>query len=731
MKFSTYEPAVNPNTLHNIDNVQQRVSRDLHVYGPQGGGEQWQALGQMAKIGLEMQQKAIDGKVMEANSEYNKLMSEGMTQLFQKKEGEALNITEDYDKLQKNVLGEVKKKYSGYIGWGTGAEAFNAYTMRDDATRRDHVAKYQLAQTEAYHETQFNNQLAECRNAAIDGGSSIDSINGALNRANALIDSRYIQWGDEKTKEQKRLVDGQIVNDAIQMTMSMGDYNQAEQLLKQYKQYLQPKDYLAIKERVHKQQEVKSNFKTVDDIVARCRDANGSIDLGKAFDVIDQMYGKDSVKPGLGGSIQIPETAGYEIGGSVSDTNLNDLTEKKLRLLDRDYYAKYGQHLHITSMKRNGDGSSWHDSGQAIDTADDNLENSKEARDWLIAQGEKYGLYALDEYEHPSEHATGGHIHFSDHGEALEDGNQTSSAYDPEKAEKLKRMVQARANEEIVVERSALRSIQTSLTEAAMNGEGNLSQLADQLAAGYSPHVYVEAQRMANGLIRSQERELARAASGGGSRGGSGGRSGSQTDPLYMMKLTDALDRGEMSLDEANSYVMEDDSLTPSAKKSAIEDLAKYEKGEGKYSYNWTGISNAVKSILGNQDSAYWGALWVNIKSATMEEIRDYQHEHNGEMPPQQWVIDMAVEKGMTVSVTKKNEGWFDRDTVVQTSKAALRSKRVELRSDNGDGTYNIALLDKNGEATGAYRVSADQLMEIIDYNGYAKDIIFNGEGDE
>lgn len=112
----------------------------------------------------------------------------------------------------------------------------------------------------------------------------------------------------------------------------------------------------------------------------------------------------------------------YTVSGEVSSTDVTPLTDQKMRLLDSAYYNKYGQHLFVTSMKRNGDGGSWHDSGQAFDTADDNLENNKEARDWLISEGEKLGLTPLDEYEHPSAGATGGHIHFSDHGEPIPDG---------------------------------------------------------------------------------------------------------------------------------------------------------------------------------------------------------------------------------------------------------------------------------------------------------------------
>ncbi|WP_182405936.1 LPD38 domain-containing protein [Mitsuokella multacida] len=122
----------------------------------------------------------------------------------------------------------------------------------------------------------------------------------------------------------------------------------------------------------------------------------------------------------------------YTISDEVSSTNVTPLTDQKMRLLDSAYYNKYGQHLYITSMKRNGNpDESWHNSGQAFDTADDNLANNKEARDWLVSEGEKLGLTPLDEYENPSAHATGGHIHFSDHGDPIPEGaTQNTQAQD-------------------------------------------------------------------------------------------------------------------------------------------------------------------------------------------------------------------------------------------------------------------------------------------------------------
>lgn len=92
----------------------------------------------------------------------------------------------------------------------------------------------------------------------------------------------------------------------------------------------------------------------------------------------------------------------------------NTLT--KMNLLARDFYQKYGHKLNVTSLKRDGDGSSYHDDGHAFDFSDDFLEQNPDAREWLVNQGERYGLKGLDEFSHPVDTTDGGNVHFSDHG---------------------------------------------------------------------------------------------------------------------------------------------------------------------------------------------------------------------------------------------------------------------------------------------------------------------------
>lgn len=118
------------------------------------------------------------------------------------------------------------------------------------------------------------------------------------------------------------------------------------------------------------------------------------------------------------GNVSAPDQQYYDLSDQMNPQvdGMDPNTMAKMNLLARDFYQKYGHRLLVTSLKRNGDGSSYHDEGHAFDFSDDFLEQNPDARDWLVQQGEKYGLKGLDEFSHPVETTDGGNVHFTDHG---------------------------------------------------------------------------------------------------------------------------------------------------------------------------------------------------------------------------------------------------------------------------------------------------------------------------
>jgi len=218
------------------------------------------------------------GKVMEANNEYNRLMSEGTAELMQKKQENALNVVQDYDKLHQKALDQVRKKFGAFINYGKAGQAFNIYTERDNNTRRNNMMKYQIAETEAYHETQFNNQLASCQQMAADGGYSDLSIDEGLNRAEGFIEARYAQYGKEMIEQQKRVFKGDIVSSALALAMKMEDYSRMGQLAVKYSDYLDPKTRVSVLSSLGKRQKDAHDFKQANDLWVKLGGENATLD---------------------------------------------------------------------------------------------------------------------------------------------------------------------------------------------------------------------------------------------------------------------------------------------------------------------------------------------------------------------------------------------------------------------------------------------------------------------
>lgn len=154
------------------------------------------------------------------------------------------------------------------------------------------------------------------------------------------------------------------------------------------------------------------------DVWAGVRDYNGAGEEAEQYRQLVKNNYDNMGDVGGGGNVEAPSEAFYDLSEAMNPQvdGMDPNTMAKMNLLARDFYQKYGHRLLVTSLKRNGDGSSYHDEGHAFDFSDDFLEQNPDARDWLVQQGEKYGLKGLDEFSHPVETTDGGNVHFTDHG---------------------------------------------------------------------------------------------------------------------------------------------------------------------------------------------------------------------------------------------------------------------------------------------------------------------------
>lgn len=156
------------------------------------------------------------------------------------------------------------------------------------------------------------------------------------------------------------------------------------------------------------------------DVWAGVRDYDGAGEEAEQYrQLVKNNYDNmGDIGGGGSGNVEAPSEAFYDLSEAMNPQvdGMDPNTMAKMNLLAHDFYQKYGHRLLVTSLKRNGDGSSYHDEGHAFDFSDDFLEQNPDARDWLVQQGEKYGLKGLDEFSHPVATTDGGNVHFTDHG---------------------------------------------------------------------------------------------------------------------------------------------------------------------------------------------------------------------------------------------------------------------------------------------------------------------------
>lgn len=156
------------------------------------------------------------------------------------------------------------------------------------------------------------------------------------------------------------------------------------------------------------------------DVWAGVRDYDGAGEEAEQYrQLVKNNYDNmGNIGGGGSGNVEAPSETFYDLSEAMNPQvdGMDPNTMAKMNLLARDFYQKYGHRLLVTSLKRNGDGSSYHDEGHAFDFSDDFLEQNPDARDWLVQQGEKYGLKGLDEFSHPVATTDGGNVHFTDHG---------------------------------------------------------------------------------------------------------------------------------------------------------------------------------------------------------------------------------------------------------------------------------------------------------------------------
>jgi hypothetical protein len=289
MKFSSYQPVVNPNTI-NPPAVQ--APKDLEVYGT--GGKEWTALagavGQATKVFAQKQDDEDAADVMDAR---NRIMTSLNEQLY----GEQGLMTLGVGKNAKGLTDRVTQAIQD-----TSAEIAKDYNPRVryalKSTLNDNMLNYQRIAT-----GQENRERESTEQADYQAALNINTQNAGMtwDVTNALTsyenDTRRIilaygakrGWTGEQIQSELMEAITKQVASAATAAITAGNYERAAQILQVNRGKMDQNVYNQLYGSVKQKQDVAKTYTTADDIVNQCWDpTTGRFDWNKANELIKQ-----------------------------------------------------------------------------------------------------------------------------------------------------------------------------------------------------------------------------------------------------------------------------------------------------------------------------------------------------------------------------------------------------------------------------------------------------------
>lgn len=289
MKFSSYQPVVNPNTI-NPPAVQ--APKDLEVYGT--GGKEWTALagavGQATKVLAQKQNDEDAADVMDAR---NRIMTSLNEQLY----GEQGLMTLGVGKNAKGLKDRVTQAIQD-----TSAEIAKDYNPRVryalKSTLNDNMLNYQRIATGQENRERETTEQADYQAAlninTQNAGMTWDVTNALTNYEN---DTRRIilaygakrGWtGEQMQSELMGAITKQVAS-AATAAITAGNYDRAAQILQVNRGKMDQNVYNQLYGSVKQKQDVAKTYTTADDIVNQCWDpTTGRFDWNKANELIKQ-----------------------------------------------------------------------------------------------------------------------------------------------------------------------------------------------------------------------------------------------------------------------------------------------------------------------------------------------------------------------------------------------------------------------------------------------------------
>lgn len=551
MKFTTYQAAVEPNTMHP---PAVRVSSDVNAYG--SGGEEYgklgAAIGQVNKVLAQRRDDLDAADVMKARNEI-------MTSLTQQLYGENGLFVTGVGENAKGLMGrttdainqtydDVSKHYNDRVKY-----ALKGNLNENMANFQRIAASKEMAEgNEVRKETFASNLATNAQQAALTW-----QVNGAptmyVKNGDTLLQVRAKQegWSGAQLTEERRKMVTDVAAAAAGAALENEDYDRADEILNKFRPDMDQQTYWKLARVGKQKQQAKEMDTEADEIFNMPGVWDGkNFNAAKAMEYVNARYGKDAVKS-AGGAIKDKEgffaaVAGQESGGNYSAQNGRTGAFGKYQIMpenwsswaqeaglsadapqtpeNQEIVAKYKLGQYYDELGPEGALVAWYAGYQ-------NGERWRDGAQDAIGAGGHYSWDArqgngdepsVREYVQEALGRAGG-------------AERTVSAYDPEKRDRLMKLIEAKGGDMQKAYQQQRRQYLDGVMQAAQSAGSYSAALSMLNGQDLSMDERVSLERTFRQYYRVDER------TGGGHAGG--GRSGRVYNPskdIEIMKKMDA-----------------------------------------------------------------------------------------------------------------------------------------------------------------------------------------------
>ena len=551
MKFTTYQAAVEPNTMHP---PAVRVSSDVNAYG--SGGEEYgklgAAIGQVNKVLAQRRDDLDAADVMKARNEIMTSLTQqlyGENGLFVTGVGENAKgligrttdaINQTYDDVSKNYNDRVKYALKGNLN-------------ENMANFQRIAASKEMAEgNEVRRETFASNLATNAQQAALTW-----QVNGAptmyVKNGDTLLQVRAKQegWPGARLTEERRKMVTDVAAAAAGAALENEDYDRADEILNQFRPDMDPQTYWKLARVGKQKQQAKEMDTEADEIFNMPGVWDGkNFNAAKAMEYVNARYGKDAVKS-AGGAIKDKEgffaaVAGQESGGNYSAQNGRTGAFGKYQIMpenwpswaqeaglsadapqtpeNQEIVAKYKLGQYYDELGPEGALVAWYAGYQ-------NGERWRDGAQDAIGAGGHYSWDArqgngdepsVREYVQEALGRAGG-------------AERTVSAYDPEKRDRLMKLIEAKGGDMQKAYQQQRRQYLDGVMQAAQSAGSYSAALSMLNGQDLSMDERVSLERTFRQYYRVDER-----AGGGRVGGGRSGRGYNPSKDIEIMKKMDA-----------------------------------------------------------------------------------------------------------------------------------------------------------------------------------------------